>query len=128
MQDTFFFNSESSSRPISDFFYFIWEFFLIDFLSEMKSQKAWEGFWTILKWWFYSLFGCASKAVCQRPKSGKIELQTLPNPGSYTKTKAQTHSNTPKIPNFEPTNWVPPNTKGDIENPFPIRVHSDSVL
>ena len=45
-----------------------------------------------------------------RPKSGKTELWTLPNPGSSTQIELQTHPNPPKIPNFEPTNWVRPNT------------------
>ena len=35
-----FWNFEQGSRPISDIFYFLWEVFLSDFLSKMKSQKA----------------------------------------------------------------------------------------
>ena len=34
----------------------------------------------------------------------EVELRTLPNPGSPTKTELRTHPNPPKIPNSEPTN------------------------
>ena len=50
-----FFNLESSSRPIPDIFYFLWEVFLIDFLSKMEPQKAWNSFGTILNWWNFGL-------------------------------------------------------------------------
>ena len=55
MDDIIFFNLESSSRPIPDIFYFLWEVFLIDFLSKMESQKAWNSFGTILNWWNFGL-------------------------------------------------------------------------
>ena len=53
--------------------------------------------------------------ICQnpgpRPNSRKTELQTLLNPGSFTKTQLQTHPNPPKIQNSKPMNWViKPNT------------------
>ena len=41
----------------------------------------------------------------------EVELRTLPNPGSPTKTELRTHPNPPKIPNSEPTNWIRPNTR-----------------
>ena len=44
----------------------------------------------------------------------EVELRTLSNPGSPTKTELRTHPNPPKMPNSEPTNWVRPNT-----NQFP---------
>ena len=50
-----FFNSESSSRLIPDIFYFLWEVFLIDFLSKMEAQKAWNSFGMILNWWNFGL-------------------------------------------------------------------------
>ena len=37
-------------------FYFIWEVFLIDFLSKTKSQKTWKGFRVISKQLFSSFF------------------------------------------------------------------------
>ena len=40
----------------------------------------------------------------------EVELRTLPNPSSPTKTELRTHPNPPKILNSEPTNWVRPNT------------------
>ena len=55
MDDVIFFNLESSSRPIPDIFYFLWEVFLIDFLSKMEPQKAWNSFGTILNWWNFGL-------------------------------------------------------------------------
>ena len=48
MDDVIFFNLESSSRLITDIFCFVWEVFLIDFLSKMKSQMAWKGLKRIL--------------------------------------------------------------------------------
>ena len=55
MDDIIFFNLESSSRPIPDIFYILWEVFLIDFLSKMEPQKAWNSFGTILNWWNFGL-------------------------------------------------------------------------
>ena len=57
MDDIIFFNLESTLILILEIFYFLWEVFLINFLSKMKSQMAWKGFGVISKWSFYSLFG-----------------------------------------------------------------------
>ena len=79
MADIIFFNSESSSRPIPDIFYFIWEVFLIDFLSKMESQKAWNSFGMILNWWNFGLhwikfciLPCCELLVCCSFSSFKI--------------------------------------------------------
>ena len=40
MDDVIFFNLESTLIIILDFFYFLWEVFLINFLSKMKPQMA----------------------------------------------------------------------------------------
>ena len=68
MAKIIFFNLESTLIIILEIFYFLWEVFLINFLSKMKSQMAWKGFGVISKWSFYSLFGsplilCAICAV-----------------------------------------------------------------
>ena len=64
---SFFYNLESSSRPISDFFFFIWEVFLIDFRSKMKSQKAWKGFGVISKQLFFTHFAHCSIQCAPSP-------------------------------------------------------------
>ena len=40
VDDIIFFNLESTLRHILGIFYFLWEVFLINFLSKMKSQMA----------------------------------------------------------------------------------------
>ena len=55
MENIIFFNSESLLRHIPDIFYLLWEVFLIDFLSKMESQKAWNSFGTNSKWWILRL-------------------------------------------------------------------------
>ena len=86
-------------------------FFLKDGIKKWKANKnqseifghSWiepkyNELWTLQKARTSNLFG--QKWIKPRPKSGKTELWTLPNPCSSTQIEPWTHPNPPKIQNI----------------------------